>query len=362
MRAGRHDIHRAGESSVKRIIPSGRSIRRVTFASVALAGVVLAGCDDDAAPAFSIDGTGSIEGVVFFDVSEDRVFDPADGDFAVAGVSVAVQDRGTGQTFSGGTAQSGDDGRFLIDGMPAGTHDLVIDEGTVPEGMNICQNPLQVSVFIDETQFQPIQGRPGCLITIAAAKDAGLGEFVIVEGIVTSSPGQIESNFVYIEDETAGLFLFAPALMGQGIEVGDLVEVGGSTALFNGQFQLGDDTQLRRLVEDVEDPAPRLVTTAEIAASGADSFDDLQNRFVRVEGAELLEGFGDSGNGQNSTIDDGSGAVQIRVDDGVAPEGDLDTIFSVGACYDINGFAAQFNGTGQIFPRSLDDVTEVPCG
>lgn len=338
------------------------SIPRVTALATLIAAAAVAGCDDDIAPAFSVDGSGQLEGLVFFDVSEDRVFDPADGDFAIEGVRVEVQARGTGEAFSGATDLSGEDGRFTIADLPAGTHDLVIDETTVPAEVSICQNPLQVSVFIDETQFQQVQGRPGCLITIDAAKEVGIGEFVIVEGIVTSFPGQIESNFVYIEDETAGLFLFAPNLMGQGIEVGDLIEVGGSTALFNGQFQLGSDTQLRRLLEDVEEPEPTVVTTADIADSGADSFDDLQNRFVRVEGAELLEGFADSGNEQNATIDDGSGPVQIRVDDGVAPEGDLDTIFSVGTCYDINGFAAQFNGTGQIFPRSLDDVAEVPCG
>ncbi len=53
--------------------------------------------------------------------------------------------------------------------------------------------------------------------------------------------------------------------------------------------------------------------------------------------------------------------MQIRVDDGVADRNSLDTIFSVDTCYNINGFAANFQGTGQIFPRSLADVEEVSC-
>ena len=142
--------------------------------------------------------------------------------------------------------------------------------------------------------------------------------------------------------------------------MGDQIEVGGNTVIFSGQFEL-TSVVLREVVPDVTTPIPLLVTTADIAASGPDPFDDLQNRFVRVENAELLEAFSASGNSQNSTIDDGSGAVVIRVDDGVADRNELDNILTVGACYDINGFAANFNGAGQIFPRSLDDIVEVPC-
>jgi hypothetical protein len=30
-------------------------------------------------------------------------------------------------------------------------------------------------------------------------------------------------------------------------------------------------------------------------------------------------------------------------------------------CYDITGFGANFAGAGQIFPRSVADIVEVPC-
>jgi DNA/RNA endonuclease YhcR with UshA esterase domain len=337
----------------------GRGARLLTTLAGLAAVVVVAGCDE-IAPPITVDGTGSLEGLVFFDASEDGIFDPADGDSAIGGVALAVQERGTGQTFPNGSAVSAADGRFTIDALPLGTHDMKIDTLTVPDGVSICQNPIRVSVYLNETTFERVNGRPGCLITILAAKEVTLGEFVIVRGIVTSAPGQIEANFAYIEDATAGLFLFAPALMGQGINVGDQIEVGGTTTLFNTQFQL-TGAVLREVVPDVTTPIPVLVTTAEIAASGSDPFDDLQNRFVRLEKAQLLEAFAASGNSQNSTIDDGSGTVIIRVDDGVADRNELDNIFTAGACYDINGFAANFNGAGQIFPRSLDDIVEVPC-
>jgi hypothetical protein len=337
----------------------GRGWRLAATLAGLAAILVVAGCDE-IAPPITVDGTGNLEGLVFFDASEDGIFDPADGDSAIAGVAIAVQERGTGQTLPNGGAVSGADGRFTIDALPLGTHDMKIDTLTVPDGVSICQNPIRVSVFLNETTFERVNGRPGCLITILAAKDVPLGEFVIVRGVVTSAPGQIEASFAYVEDATAGLFVFAPALMGQGIEVGDQIEVGGTTAIFSGQFELTGVT-LRELVPDFATPTPLVVTTADIAASGADPYDDLQNRFVRVENAELLEAFGASGNEQNSTIDDGSGSVTIRIDDGVADRAELDNLLSAGACYDINGFAANFNGSGQIFPRSLDDIVEVSC-
>lgn len=327
----------------------------------ALVAVVASGaCDDELAAPTTIVGFGAIEGLVFFDVSEDGFFDPVAGDVAVAGVNIEIRDRGTSRTFGSGT--SGVDGRFLIGNLPGGTHDMVIDTLSVPDGISICQNPLQVTVNPDETRFAEVRGRPGCLITIGAVKELAIGEFAITRGIVTSFPGQIEANFVYIEEPTGGLFLFAPGLMGQGIAVGDQIEVGGTTALFSGQFQLTGTVSLRVHTVAVEVPVPLLTTTAAIAASGSNPTDDLQNRFVRLEGVMITGAFGSTGNSQNGTIDDGSGAITIRVDDGVVADRDSNvTLFPVGTCYNINGFAANFNGSGQIFPRSVADMESIPC-
>lgn len=335
--------------------------RRSRAATAALAALLLVGCDDDPAPPFSIEGTGALEGLVFLDANEDGRFDPSDGDQAVSGVDLTVRERGTTSVLAGGTASTAQDGRFRIEALPPGTHELFFDEASLPEGVSVCRNPIPVSIYLDETTFRDVAGRGACLITIEEAKSQPLGSFVILRGIVTSSPGQIEASFAYVEDETAGLFVFSSVLMGQGIEVGDLIEVGGTTTVFSGQFEL-ENVTLREHLEDVENPQPQLVTTAEIAASGPDPFHPLQNRLVRVEGAELLQAFGANGfNIQNSLIDDGTGALTIRVDDGVADRNTLNDIFDAGACYDLNGLAANFNGTGQIFLRSLDDLEEVAC-
>jgi hypothetical protein len=336
--------------------------RRLLYAVALVCMGVLgaAACDNELAPQYEISGTGGIEGLVFWDVTEDGVFDPAAGDVPIQGVGIAVQERGTGNTFSGGTATSGPTGRFQLTGLPAGTHDLLIDTLTVPVGVSICQNPLQVTVNLDETRFSQVRGRSGCLITILEAKEAPQGEFVIVRGIVTSSPGQVEAGWTFIQDETAGARAFG-GLDGLGIQIGDQVEIGAVTGNFTNDFEMGG-VVFRSLVEDVGVPSAQIATTGEVAASGTTWTDPLQGRLITIRAAELTAAFGAGGaNEQNGIIDDGSGATTIRIDDGVAPRATLNTLMTVGVCYDITGFGANFAGAGQIFPRSAADIVEVPC-
>jgi hypothetical protein len=341
-----------------RTIGARRQGPAAPFAALLAIAVLAAACEDPDA-LIELTGSGSVAGLAFFDADEDGIFDPSDGDEPVEGVSLAVRDRGTSDAFSGATATTGADGRFTITGLPLGTHDLVVDEASVPDGVSVCQNPIPFSVFLNETSTANVRGRPGCLITIAEAKDAPIPSFVIVQGIVTSAPGQIESGWTYIQDGSAGTKLFGGVLEGLGIEVGDRIEIGGDSELFSGDFDIINLT-LRDRTDDVGELEPLLTTTAAIAASGATHTDPLQGLFIRVEAAELTAPFG-TGNIQNALIDDGSGETIIRIDDGVANRNTLADMFTVGTCYDINGFGANFLGSGQIFPRSLADIVEVPC-
>lgn len=344
-------------------------MRRPGMAAVGAACVATAlwaACEDPAPP-LEIEGTGSVAGLVFFDKNEDGIFDPSDGDAAVPGVDLVVRDRGTGDVL-GPTETSGADGRFEIDGLPLGTHDLFVVESSVPDSVSICQNPIPVNVFKDESSFAEVRGRPACLITIAEAKELPLGSFVIVRGFVTSSPGQIETNWVFIqdgqlEDGGAGTRLIASALSGLGIEIGDRVEIGGVTGAFSNDFEIATDVVLRDLTEDVATLASDTVTTQELSDSGTDYKNPLQGALVTVVAAELVAAFGNApgGNIQNGVIDDGSGTTIIRIDDGVADRNTLNDLMTVGACYDITGFGANFAGSGQIFPRSTEDIVEVTC-
>ena len=189
---------------------------------------------------------------------------------------------------------------------------------------------------------------------------------MVVRGVVTAAPGQVETGNAWMEDATAGAHIFSGVLDAAGLSVGDQIEIGAITGQFSNDFEFINPLTLREVVPGFDpDPQPLVVTTTEVAASGADFTDPIQGAFIRIEGAQFTGAFGTTpgGNIQNGAIDDGSGAAIIRVDDGVADRNTLNTIFTVGTCYNLQGFGANFAGSGQIFLRSIDpaDFEEVAC-
>jgi hypothetical protein len=337
--------------------------RRSGAGAILGAALLIGGCSDDPAPPFSITGSGDVEGLLFLDANEDAIFDPSAGDQPLEGVRVVARNRGTDEVLSGGTATTDAGGRFTLSDLPPGSHDVYFDETTIPEGVSVCRNPIPTTVYLDETRFEGVAARPACLITITAAKELPLGEFVIVRGIVTSFPGQMRSSYTQIQDDDTGIRLFGSNLEGLGIEIGDLLEVGGTLTQFGGDLQL-DPVTLREHIEDVANPVPDPTTTGAIAAAGADPQAALGGRLVSVSAAQLTRGF-TSGGDRNGLIDDGSGATELRIEAALSGSGDA-TIrttlgMTVGNCYDIVGTVGAFGGVGQLFPRSAEDITEVTC-
>lgn len=331
------------------------------LAVIAALALGAAACDDEPAPLIEIEGTGDVEGLLFLDVDENGVFDPAGGDIAVPGVSLSVRER-SGSTVLASGITTGANGRFVISGLPLGTHEIVFDTASVPDQVSICQNPIPVSVFRDETTFANVQGRPACLITIGAATKEPIGAFVIVRGVVTSFPNQQDPNWTIIEDQTGGIQLFGSGLNGQGIEIGDLIEVGGVVEEFNGRLEL-INPQLRQRIAGFGAIRPQVATLATLSQSTS-ARDPLQNRLFTVKRVKLTTGF-TSGGSRNAIIQDETGTLQIRVEDNVsAGRGDeiLSTLgIAVGKCYDLTGILAGFRGTPQLFPRSAADFQEVAC-
>ena len=341
-------------------------VTRGGWGILALAALAVAACDPEPAPPFEVEGTGGVEGFLFFDADADGTFSALAGDYAVTGTDVVVLERGTQQAFSGARGTTDPNGRFVVTGLPAGTHDLFIDTLSVPAGVTFCQNPVNVTVYLGEVPKYDVAGRAGCVISIAEAKelDPAAGEFVTVNGIVTSYPGQVDGSFTWIEDETAGIQIFSSALEGQTppIEIGDRIEISGTLSEFGDQLQIGGTVTLNDYEADVLVPVPLSTTTAAIAASGPDPRDPLQGRLVSLTAVEIVEGFGSGNlNIQNAMVDDGSGQTIMRIDDGVANRDNLTTLYPAGTCYDVVGMVGSYNGDGQIFPRSASDIVEVDC-
>jgi len=339
---------------------STRARALLLAAALGGAGLGLAACDVDPAPIFQVEGTGSIDGFLFLDADRSGVFDPFAGDAPLAGVPFEVRDRGTTRVFGTGAGLTGADGRFAASGLPAGTHDLWIDPDGLPDGALLCRNPRPVSVYLAEAAEALVAAEPVCLISIQQAKEAGIGAFVNVSGIVTSFPGQLRSSYTYIQDGSAGVRIFSGLLEGQGIEIGDRITLTAEVGIFNNDLQF-TNPGLDGVEPGVGAPTPQATTTGALAEAGPTPAAPLQGRLVVVRGAELQTLFVTGGN-RNARIDDGSGAVELRIEAALSAAGSaINDRFTVGACYDVVGVVGNFNGTAQVFPRSFDDITEVAC-
>ncbi|TVR61322.1 MAG: hypothetical protein EA422_12685 [Gemmatimonadales bacterium] len=323
--------------------------------------LLLSGCLDDPAPPFEITGEGSVDGVAYFDAERTGVFDPSGGDALLDGIRVEIRDRGTPRAFPGSQVETGPDGRFLVEGLPPGTHHVWVDETSLPEGVLLCQNPRSVSVYRLQAAAMEIIGEPVCLISIQEAKDAGVGAFVNIQGIVTATPGDIRSDYTYVQDGSTGIRVFGSlGSVGSELQRGDRVTLTGEIGIFNNDLQL-TAPGVDEVEPGVGEIAPRAVTTSTIAEVGAENRDPLQGSLVVVRRAQLVDGF----DGRNAPIDDGSGATEVRIETAISGGGD-ETIrenlgLQVGACYDITGVIGNFRGTGQLFPRDGADFVEVAC-
>lgn len=339
---------------------STRAWRFRAAASMLALSVGLAACDPDPAPPFVIDGTGAIDGFLFLDADRSGFFDPFAGDTPLAGVPFEVRDRGTTRAFGGASGLTGPDGRFDVAAVPAGTHDLWVDPDGLPDGALLCRNPFPVSVYLGEAAEATVAAEPVCLISIQEAKDAGIGAFVNVSGIVTSFPGQLRSQYTYIQDGSAGVRIFSAALEGRGIQIGDRLTLTAEVGIFNNDLQF-TNPGLESVETGVGAPTAAATTTGALQAAGPTPAHPLQGRLVVIRAAQLQSNFTAGGN-RNGVMDDGSGAIEMRIEAALSPAGDpIRERFTVGACYDVVGVVGNFRGTAQVFPRSFDDITQVEC-
>ncbi|MGH7581725.1 MAG: hypothetical protein ACREL5_00695 [Gemmatimonadales bacterium] len=340
-------------------MPQGQVTRRIARAVLAaVAGAGIASCSMEPAPQYVVNGTGSLSGFLFLDRNQDGVFDPSAGDSALANVHVLVYSRGTTDILAGADTHTDSGGRFSIIGLPPGTHSLEVDTSGISAVVSFCLNPLPVSIYPNETAFASVNGQVGCVIPIKDAEAMALGSHVTVRGTVTSSLAQISTGQAYIEDETGGIQLFSPT--GASFAIGDIVEVSGTLSTFSNETELSPVSV--NSVSPGTPLSPTAVTTEEAAAAAGDVKADLQGRLVSIAGAKLLDAF-TTGGGRNAQIDDGSGAVAVRFDSHVVSDTTtLKTTYTAGKCYNWTGILKAFTSPGvELFPRSLSDVTEVPC-
>ena len=324
------------------------------LAAVVCTVFVAAACDDEQAPPFEIEGTGDVSGQLFFDADNNGQFSPFGGDTLLRDVEVKLVVRNDpAQTIATTTTNS--EGRFSFTDVAAGTHQIVLVESPAIEALSFCTLPASASVYIGEQTFLRVPAKRGCVVRIAEAENVVVGQSTTIAGIVTAAQGTYRSDNVYIQDPTGGIQIFGvPGAL--GLQLGDSIEVTGLLDEFNGELQIEQPVIAPNVVR-VTPLAPSVRTAKELtdalAASGSKAADI--GRLITVRNVTVGTFSGD-----NATITDATGAIQIRTDNN-ARTAIPKTTFQAGKCYDLTGLLGIFNGILQLKPRTLADVEEVAC-
>jgi len=326
---------------------------RAQILPLALSLALLAACADDPEPPFAVEGTGRVTGRLFFDADNNGLFTPLGGDTLLRNVEVQLRERGSSVVIDEMTTDA--NGAFDFEGISPGTHDVFLVQDTaVVKNLVFCVNPLRASVYRDETAFVTAPAKRGCVVRINVAEALPLAAPVTVAGIVTARQGTYRSDNTYIQDPTGGMQVFG--LPGLNLQIGDSIEVSGVIGQFGGELQVNSPIVAPNRTATTA-PAPLERTTGAIAAAvtalGAREPD--VGRLLVVRHATV----GTFASG-NALLNDGSGAIQIRLDNN-ASSAIPTTTFVAGRCYDVVGILGFFNGTPQLKPRMLADVTEVSC-
>lgn len=316
-----------------------RALRGAAVSAVAALG--LAACEGETAPPFEVEGEGTISGLLFFDSDRDGIYEPAAGDSALAGIPLVVRERDTDLIIAGSETTTDAEGRFRIEGLPAGTHSLFID---LPESVGfVCGNPLAVSVRINEVTSVRPAGQESCLVTIAEAREMDIDEPVTVRGVVTVGTGNISTSYFWIQDETAGIKIFMPF----AAQAGQLVEVSGLIEVFGGELEISRGT-VTVLEEGVPLPDPIVITGQQHVSS------EFQGSLVTILGLTVTAVPSDQGGSYNVNVQAPDGAqfiIRVDSDAGITPG-----TFVVGNTYDVTGVVGPFGGAEQLYVRSNADI------
>ncbi len=183
-------------------------------------------------------------------------------------------------------------------------------------------------------------------ISIAEARELGVGATVSIKGIVTV--GTEFGNIRYMQDETAGIAIFNPATLSSVVR-GDSLILTGEVGEFQGLMQIIETPAFEYSVinSDNEMPEPVVIT---LDGAGYDL--DHEAELVQVVNV-FYPAAGESFAGNtNYEINDGGTIQEIRID----ADTDIPGTEIPGNDHTVVGVMSQFQGNFQLMPRDLEDL------
>jgi DNA/RNA endonuclease YhcR with UshA esterase domain len=178
-------------------------------------------------------------------------------------------------------------------------------------------------------------------VSIAEARKVEAGKVVTVEGVITSKPGAFGGQGFYMQDGTAGVYVFQNTA---GFNVGDRVLISAETDVFNTEFELTNPVSIEK-VGTADVPAPEVVSLLSDANQG--QLVTLQNVTI-----QNLAAAGTTGTFEFDAVS-ATGTTRVRVDNRTGLT--LSKFpYKNGNVVSITGISAIFKGVYQLKPLALE--------
>ncbi|WDV08701.1 chitobiase/beta-hexosaminidase C-terminal domain-containing protein [Lysinibacillus irui] len=200
--------------------------------------------------------------------------------------------------------------------------------------------------FVGDDTTEP---NPPETATIAEARAAvGTDRTVQIQGTVTTTPGSWGGKAFYVQDETAGVYVFSSSAEAGSLAVGDIVKITGKTSLYSGEVQFNSPT-IERLSTGTA-PAPQTVTLP--------IDDSLQGELITIENVKIkdLAPSGTYGTFEFKAVDAANNELLIRHDNRTGyqfSQFEADG-FNNNDVITVTGIASIFNGTYQLKTLSAE--------
>ena len=202
--------------------------------------------------------------------------------------------------------------------------------------------------IITDGGTSPEQPDVKVLDSIAEAR-TNTEDVVQVDGVVTTGLGYWGGKGFYIQDETAGLYVYGSSWP-KDVKQGDKVRLSGKVSAYNKELQM-QPTSL-----DVISSGNELPSIQKLDATGVNG--DTQGELVTLENVTItgLAASGTYGTFEFVAKDAKGNTVIVRHDNrNGSTYDDFLKSFKDGDVISVTGIASQFNDTYQLKPRGLED-------
>ncbi|MCM3782694.1 endonuclease [Neobacillus mesonae] len=213
-------------------------------------------------------------------------------------------------------------------------------------GSNLLTSPVTIANVPAEPL--PEVGEESPEVTLIPINEARLqpeGTVVKVEGVVTTQPGAFGGQAFYIQDETAGIYVYQTQ---SGFNVGDKVQITAPLTLYNTELELADIVSIEK-IGSADQPESKLVE-----AVG----DSNQGQLVTLSNVTIqnITSASPSGSFEFDAVGEQTNHVRVDGRTGLTLE---EFPYQEGDTVNITGVSAIFRGVYQLKPRGLEDITVV---